>query len=146
MITEWNHSVNLSWPQQTLNCLLWSAHGCVCTNLSFVIMQQSFRFSISFYMFVCMWVCVRARERASYRGYAKEEMEENMTRVLNHTALACHAAACMCVHAVAPSASGINSANVFPCACHLCLHTQLSPSVHNLKTHVQRVFNLHWEV
>lgn len=78
-----------------------------------------------------------------------------MTRVLNHTALACHAAACMCgAHtyrerlraAVAPSASGINSANVFPCACHLCLHTQLSPSVHNLKTHVQRVFNLHWEV
>lgn len=93
-----------------------------------------------------MNVSVCERERASYRGYAKEEMEENMTRVLNHTALACHAAACMCVHAVAPSASGINSANVFPCACHLCLHTQLSPSVHNLKTHVQRVFNLHWEV
>lgn len=37
-----------------------------------------------------LYVCVSS-------GYGREEMEERMTRVLNHAALGCHGTACMCV-------------------------------------------------
>lgn len=67
------HTVNL---QLNLSYFLW----CVCVCMWFSLHATGLYFA-------CVCVCARAAQ----------EMEERMTRVLNHAVLGCHGTACMCV-------------------------------------------------